>query len=429
MGYNRFAIIIVFRITLILINLWVLTYLFSREDLFYTLFFLVLALLAQIWSLVHFVNQTNRELAKFIDAMRNADYTTKFPTPANRSFEMLFERFKNTLLHYQTKETKYEAQFQFIQYIVNHIETGIIAFDESNRVVLSNTKAEEVRRDYFFGGKSSLVEALKKIDESGLIKSTNLDSSPIELVVFRKEVKLLDKKHTIFTFKDIKSHLATKEIESWQKLIRILAHEIINTLTPITSLAETSILLLKNNREINKDDIMLGLDTIKSRSSGLLTFMEDYRKLVKIPKPEKKEIDLEATISSMLALFQAELDQVNIKLDLKQKHLTADIVQLEQMLVNLITNAIQAFNKKENVIIISSELTEDRVILQIQDNGQGMDNDTLESALIPFYTTKSNGSGIGLSLVQQLMHAHQGNVSIKSELNKFTSIALNFPLS
>ena len=428
MGYNRFAIVLMIRISVILFNLWGLSYLLGRQDLSYTFIFLLVLLIFQVFYLFQFVNQTNKELTKFIDALRNSDYTTNFPRPQNRSFELLFERFKNTLEHYQNKETKYEAQFQFIQYVVNNIETGILALNDKQKVVLINSKAEDVRRNYFFDGNVKLINALLEIEETGVIKSTNPDSPLVELVVFRQEIKLLEQAHTVFTFKDIKSHLATKEIESWQKLIRILAHEIINTLTPITSLAETSLLLIDKDGQ-EKSDIKLSLDTIKSRSEGLLTFMEDYRKLVKIPQPKKEHINLQLFVDHVLVLFKKELEHITVKTDIKHLEIFADKVLLEQMTINLITNAIQAFNKQKKELVISSTASDEYIELAIKDNGQGMDQESLDNAVVPFFTTKDQGSGIGLSLVQQLMHAHQGSVVIESELDRFTVIRLRFPIN
>ena len=405
-----------------------MVYLFDRGDLLYTLIFLGLLLLVQTIGLIQFVNKTNHELSKFIHALRDTDYTAKFPKAENESFALLYERFQNTLDFYKTKETKYEAQFLFIQELIDNIETGLLALDENNKIVLINQVARHMRTDYQFEDKQGLVSILGELNDSQIVSGQDSSGQKVELLVNKSAFKLLDKPQTIFTFKDISSPLESKEIASWQKLIRILAHEIINSLTPITSLSETTLLILKNSKQTNPEDIELSLKTIKDRSEGLLTFMEDYRKLIKIPEPKPEWLDLKEKVEGILHLFQAQLNTVDISAKYDHEQIFADPVLLDQVLVNLFTNSIQALEDREiRSISIHFLHQKEWMKLTIRDSGKGMDSDILSKALIPFYTTKNTGSGIGLSLVQQILNLHKGRVELESVENEYTNVTLLFP--
>lgn len=430
MAYNKFSLYIAFRILLILVNLVALAYFFDRGDLFYTLLFLTVLVIGQTVSLIQFVNKTNSELSKFILALRDTDYTAKFPKAQSESFALLYERFQNTLDFYKTKETKYEAQFLFIQELIDNIETGLLAIDENSKIVLINQVARHMRTDYQFKGGRSLISILGSLHDSQIVSGQSTSGEKVELLVSKSSFKLLDKPQTIYTFKDISSPLESKEIASWQKLIRILAHEIINSLTPITSLSDTTLLILKKTEQPSFEDIELSLKTIKDRSEGLLTFMEDYRKLIKIPKPKPVWVNLKEKMDSILFLFKAELNNVKVVQSEMNLELLADPVLLEQVIINLITNCLQALDgKKDQQITIGYSNDKAWSEISIEDNGHGMNQEVLTKAMIPFFTTKSTGSGIGLSLVQQILNLHRGRVRIESRENEFTRITLLFPVA
>ncbi|MEO9966980.1 MAG: ATP-binding protein [Reichenbachiella sp.] len=430
MPYNRFTIYLILRIILILLTLMSISYLFNRGDLFYTLVFVSTLLVVQVILLIQFVNKTNSELSKFILALRNTDYTTKFPKAENESFALLYERFQITLDLYKKKEAKYEAQYLFIQELIDNIETGLLAFDEKNKVVVINRVARNFRADFRFEDNRSLISVLENLEDSQIIEGQSQSGQKVELLINKSTFKLFDQPQTIFTFKDISSPLETKEIESWQKLIRILAHEIINSLTPITSLSDTTLIILKNSTHYNElADIELSLKTIKDRSEGLLKFMEDYRRLVKVPPPTPELFKIKERMAGILHLFKTQLTEVEISESYFQEEIYADPVLFEQLIVNLLTNSIQAMEAKPNKKIdVLFESMGNMSCLTIRDNGCGMDADTLSKAFVPFYTTKNTGSGIGLSLIQQIVNLHQGKVEIESILNEYTAIRILLPV-
>jgi len=194
-------------------------------------------------------------------------------------------------------------------------------------------------------------------------------------------------------------------------------------------LSETTLLILKNSKHEDLDDIELSLTTIKDRSESLLTFMEDYRKLIKIPQPKPEIFDVQNSINGIIHLFQGQLEEVDVKETYENKEIYADPILLEQVLVNLLTNSIQALEATKNKSIeIDYQIDDLWMNLSLRDNGRGMDQEVLSKALIPFYTTKNTGSGIGLSLVKQIVNLHRGRVEIESVSNEFTQIKLSFPV-
>jgi nitrogen fixation/metabolism regulation signal transduction histidine kinase len=267
------------------------------------------------------------------------------------------------------------------------------------------------------------------MDNSNLIEGQKKEGQKIKLLVNRSSFLLLNKTNTIYTFKDISVPLENKEIESWQKLIRILAHEIINSLTPITSLTDTNLMIMKKmNPSETLNTLQMSMNTIKERSENLLDFMEGYRKLVKIPKPEPCTIDIKDLQNTIFTLFTSDMKDITVVFNNSTETIWADKILLEQTLVNLITNSIQAMQATKERSIEWNTYSHDHVdVIEIVDSGKGIDNDTLEKVFIPFYTTKESGSGIGLSLAQQIMKMHDGNISILSEPEHRTVVKLVFP--
>ena len=263
----------------------------------------------------------------------------------------------------------------------------------------------------------------------------------LHLVIYTTEFRLRNQTLTIASIQNIQSELEEKEMEAWQKLIRVLTHEIMNSITPISSLAKTVDEMLMNqskneNKQIDDQefiDIRDAVNTIQKRSEGLIHFVEAYRKLTRIPKPDLKQIDLKDTIHQVTRLMDREFQDQNIQVHIEDSPATltifADPEQIEQVLINLIKNSIDALaKKKEKRIRIKTVLDEQgRKVIEITDNGSGIAAEAREHIFVPFYTTKKTGSGIGLSLCRQIMRQHLGSISAYSEPKKNTTFKLLFP--
>ncbi len=261
----------------------------------------------------------------------------------------------------------------------------------------------------------------------------------LKLSIFKSEKETL----SLLSIQNIRVELEQNELDSWQKLIRVLTHEISNSISPITSLANTTkkYFVRKDTGSIMKidelDDALLhktvdSLDTIETTGRGLIDFVGKYRSLTALPQPKYEEFQIRALFDKLQTLLIEEADSNAIVLEFKSSpntlELTADFSLLEMVLINLVKNAFQAFgiSKESKVQVSAYKNIENRVVITVKDNGAGIPSDIIDDIFIPFYTTKNSGSGIGLSLSRQIMRLHSGNITVSSIPNETTVFSLVF---
>ena len=252
---------------------------------------------------------------------------------------------------------------------------------------------------------------------------------------------ILEKPHKLITLQDINSEIEQKEIEAWHKLIRILTHEIMNSITPIASLTETMQSMLTDKQGEQKalsaindetiQDIRFSLNTIQNRSEGLLHFVENYRKLTRVPKPVVEPVNISKFLGSIEKLMQETLQRhdITFSITVEDTKLTAtlDPALIEQVVINLVTNSMHALEgRKDKVIQVKGYKQENKVTLEIADNGKGIPEKELKEIFIPFFSTKKEGSGIGLSLSKQIISQHGGTIKVSSVPEKGTSFYIQF---
>jgi len=263
----------------------------------------------------------------------------------------------------------------------------------------------------------------------------------VQLSIYAIELTLRNENVKLISIQNIQSELEEKEMEAWQNLVRVLTHEIMNSVTPISSLAGIVEEELKphvvedNNEPLTKEqlgDIHLSLQTISKRSEGLIHFVKEFRSLTSIPKPRPVPIDIRTLLEELAMLHRRDLNDRGIQLTIsvypEDLTLSADKNMIEQVLINLIRNAIQAFeDQEEKKIEIKVFVNEkSRAVIAVKDNGTGIDPEAMEKIFIPFFTTKKSGSGIGLSLSRQIMRVHQGTLTVKSTVGKGTEFFMRF---
>ena len=250
-----------------------------------------------------------------------------------------------------------------------------------------------------------------------------------------------DKKYKLFNINDIKSQLEEGEMDTWQKMIRVLTHEIMNSVAPITSLGNSLKRFLmeqgapKLSADISMQDvtrILHGLDVIEERGHGLMDFINDYRKLTKLPKPVFKKVEVEGWLKKNCLLVQNRVEEEKIDLEVVKNHTNREFIGdeklLSQVLINLLNNAMDALKNRDNkkIILKISDNPEGNLIISVTDNGKGISGEEFDQIFLPFYTTKEDGSGIGLSLSRQIMRMHKGNVNARSVPGKQTTFQLVF---
>jgi len=451
MVYKNFRFNIVLRIAFLILSIGALFYFITNFDIIITPILVGVFIFIQIFSLINYVDKTNRDLSSFFESIRFSEFTRKFHIQGmGKSFDELNKAFNDVISEFQKVRSEKEEHYQYLQSILQNIDVSIIAFQKDGTVEMINKSAKKLfqvsslKNINILQNKSpELVSSLLglKPGENTLVKINEKDDL-LQLIISGTEFKINDRVIILATIKNIQNELEEQEAESWQKIISVLTHEIMNSITPITSLSSTVSGMLKLTTTNGDDspvfdqetseEIYMAVKTIHKRSSGLLDFVNTYRNLTRLPKPNFKIVRVGEVLSDLMPLFEHESKNSNIKInysiepeDLK---FSIDTNQIEQVLINLINNSVNALSDNANgVIQINSFLNKrGRVTVQVSDNGKGILPDVLDKIFIPFFTTKKKGSGIGLSLSRQIMRMHGGSINVHSELNVGTTFTLTF---
>ena len=445
MTFNTFRISILIRLSFIIINTFLLVWLF-QEQKYITAFIASGVLVSQIFLIIKYIEQTNRKLSHFFDNIKYNDFTSSFVSEnTGESFKQLNKSFNQVITQFQKTRAEKEEHYNQLQTIIQHISIGILTYRKDGTVDIYNNVVKKIFKINNFKNineLSTIEENLPEIflnlqqNDSKLIK-VFLDDELLQLSVQATEFKKKGEEYLLVSVKNIHSELEHKEIESWQKLIRVLTHEIMNSITPISSLASTVKELLPEDTQvkINSEDLSdmhYALNTINRRSKGLLNFVEIYRDLTRIPKPIFSDVIVKDLLfeSKLMLLHKSDVKDLQISIDTMPEEISiaADQSLIEQVLINLLINAVYALKEiKDPQIIISARYNKnERVIIEIADNGSGIKSELMDKIFMPFFTSKKEGSGIGLSLSRQIMHLHKGNIFAKSIEGKGSVFTLVF---
>ena len=451
MVFKRFRIQVIFRIVLLTFSIFLIYHIYYQTRYNISLFILGLIIIGQIILLVRYVERTNRRLSQFLQSIRHSDFSSSFTDPdLGKSFDGLSKEFNQIIEDFKRNRAEKEEHFNYLQTVVQHISIGIIVFTKDGKVDIINNafkKLLKIRSIRFINDlaviKDDLPEALLKLNagDKTLIK-VFLQDELLQLAVSTTEFRMRGEDFVLVSLQNISSELDEKEIESWQKLIRVLTHEITNSITPISSLASTvREMLLKEEdefvqlRELDEEgieNIEVAITTIQNRSQGLLNFVEVYRNLTRIPKPNFRYFPLSEVFTRSKHLLKPKMDELGINCYVKvfppDLMITADPDLLDQVIINLMLNAIDAVKEMEKpeIEILATLNQSNRIVIDFQDNGYGIKPDILDKIFMPFFTSKKNGSGIGLSLSRQIMHLHKGSISVKSKPEEGTVFTLTF---
>jgi len=411
---------------------------------------LLIAIAFQISLLIKLI-ESNQNSYSVFSSIQFDDVLGSFKTTSSDLTALRFRDELNdavTKLRISKKEKERDSEYQFFKNIVQHVGIGILTFKKDGSILLINSAAKRLLHvskadtiDELREMSEPLVEAFLKLKTGGrelvLLKYGDDD---VQLSIFAIELTLRGEVVKLISMNNIKTELEEKEMEAWQNLVRVLTHEIMNSVTPISSLAgvveEELNQQLKGSTEVHlkkeaAEDMHLSLQTISRRSEGLIRFVKEFRNLTQIPQPRLVTIQVKNLLDEMAMLHKKELadKHISISVSVVPEDLTINVDKsmIEQVLINLIKNAIQAFDKEETKNIhLSGFLEEDTPAIVVRDNGSGIDEEALEKIFIPFFSTKKTGSGIGLSLSKQIMRKHEGRISVKSKLGEGTEFSLRF---
>lgn len=445
---KRFRLLIAIRIIL-LSGTIALFFFFLLNQSAYLIVAVILGLLIiyQIYRLFYQFDRTNQELTRFLGAIRYSDFSQSFSSPEkSNSFKELERSFSEIIDQFRKTRAEKEEQTRYLQTIVQHVGVGLLSFDQGGNVELINNAAKRllnvtVLRDITSLSEISpeLLDIIRKLRNGDHITvpfRKNDDENKL-LSLYATEFKRKGKSYTLLSLQDIRSEMEEQELEAWQKLTRVLTHEIMNSITPISSLSSTlnSIISEKNGPELSDDtweDIRLGLSTIEKRSKALIRFVEDYRKFTRVRTPQISSFAVKDLFDRVHRLIDPLLERKHIRFRQniipKDLELHADQDLVEQALINIIKNATQSIDSQENAeILLQAEIGKDsRLIIQVQDNGPGIPDEVREKIFVPFYSTRNSGSGIGLSLCKQIMRMHNGTITVQSKPDVKTTFTLKF---
>jgi two-component system, NtrC family, nitrogen regulation sensor histidine kinase NtrY len=449
---NRFFINILIRVFFIILSCLVLGIILPhlRQGYYYTVSGIIFLILFQTYWLNKKVNKTNSDLEKFLVSVQNQDSSILFPKiGTNKSFRLLHERLNGLINSIQTANIKSDRNEHLMQSLADHIDVGIIAFYNTGSIEICN----QVARRYLMLTNPKQINTIKEKNEElfriintispgkEILHKLIIDNFSKNILIKSVEFKYDNKTLKLVSFQDITNELDKKELDSWLKLIRVLTHEIMNSISPITSLTKviSGYFRQKDNEEpippenIDKqiiDKTLFGLNTIEETGKGLLDFVNKYRSFTTLPKPNKSQFAIGDLFESCILLMKTCISEnitITTNVEPGNAMLVADYSQIEQVLINLIKNATDAIsNKNEGFIKLKAISSSSENIIQVVDNGIGISNDIMENIFIPFYTTKENGSGIGLSLAKQIMQNHNGIISVNSAVNGGTILTLKF---
>ena len=445
--YINFAI----RLILLTANIFLLVLGFLRGIEYLTLINLAVLLIIQLFLLVRKFNSLNKELLRFFESIESDDSGLIFQKKTgNKNLDAIYRNFDS--INRKIKEIKLEnikSNLHF-QNLVEHVSTGIIQFDDKGNVEVIN----KVAKDFFQCGD---IKNLRNLDQKAFGISSKLlnlklgSSKSIKIIIngtsailnFKiSEFKVEEECKKLISFQNIKAELELNETDSWKKLIRVLTHEIMNSTAPISSSIKVISSLLKHDKsdkiksmdEISKEDItntVRGLGIIEERSEGLNKFVKSYRELTKNIEPYFSDFKIIEIFKSVEFLFAEDFKNAKIKFQFQVQPegliLKADKNLVEQVIINLVKNSIESTrdSMKREICLYSFEQN-NKISIRVTDTGEGISMEDSDKIFIPFYSSKEEGSGIGLSLSRQIMQLHNGSITFESKQGTKTEFILKF---
>lgn len=436
------------RIALLAVSIFLLSnFILNGSGVFLISLFIILVL-AQFILLVRYSESSFKKVRQFLDNIKQDNYNNVYPVKFDGTdTDDLHIEFNAILAKLQEDQAEKEANYQYFRSVFQHLSIGLITFDEVGKVQIVNTAAKRMLNIQFLSNihevekiNRELHHAIHNLRTGGseLIKIAHPDGI-MQLSVYVIELVLRDTKFKLVSLQNIQSELEEKEMEAWQNLVRVLTHEIMNSIAPISSLAATVKGDIAHKLDIDVpvpshelEEYFMALETIEKRSEGMINFVSDFRSLAHIPTPKFQTIQLKNLFGQLETLLQHQFENHKIlfktTIEPEELILFGDQNLIEQVLINLIQNAIHAVEESVmRVISLEAFIDESgKIIIEVTDSGKGIEEDALSKIFIPFFTTKKKGSGIGLSLSKQIMRRHKGNIQVRSKLGQGTTFKLIF---
>lgn len=450
MVFKHFSRRLLGRTVLLLASLSTLAYFSLLPGFHATSLIVFLIVCYQVFDMLSVINKTNSELTRFVDALRSGDFSQRFAfDKEGHGFKELGQAFAEIMQKYAKSRTTQEQELRHLRALIEHVPVPLLSVSERHQIRLWNNSARRLFGEAEIGANQDL--SVYGQDFADLVESVQpgerrvinfaLDNMIRQFTVQATQVIQNGRQETLISLQDIQSEIDQTQITAWQDLVRVLTHEIMNSITPVTSLANTAAdlathakqdldgLLVANTSEKNViaetlDDVSDAVNTVARRSDNLMQFVTSYRRLTRLPPADRKTITISAFLQDIFDLLQPQWqkNRISAKFHVTPPTLSAqlDRSMIEQLLLNLLKNAEQALlsdsdSSAKRSILINAHLNK-RGYLEVivEDSGPGIEPDLREQVFVPFYTTKREGSGVGLALTRQVMSAHGGSVRLSN---------------
>ena len=414
----------------------VASYLFYEHELYFCVFFSCVLALVIMACLVSIYYSSIRRMERVIGSIRHGDFMLNFSAAGRSEVERkMVESLNEVILRFRTDLSEKQEKHQYFETLLDTVDTSMLVADKQGVVMWMNRAGVQD----LCGHAIHQLDELKVLNPDFPLLLKALQPGEVKVIRIYKEEVMQDLAVTVTEYstpaadlrlinlKNIRSILEENEMEAWQKLVRVLTHEIMNSITPIISLSDT-LCERAIQQGMEEESLMLqGMKTIHRRSKGLMVFVENYRKLSRLSTPMLAPVEVGELLGDIKKLFSLSKVRYIYKVEDESRKLMIDRSQMEQVLINLLKNAGEACMDQPNpeVLVETDYQTENHIFrLSVTDNGCGILPEVVDRIFIPFFTTKPTGSGIGLSLCKQIMTLHGGSIRVKSELGKGSCFTL-----
>jgi len=435
---KRYFYNLIIRLALISLTCFLLCLSFFIYPNYSVIIILGILFIYQVVVLARYLNAINKKLENFFLFYLSGEVTsTNIRRTKKDEFSSLYMYFDLINDKLEQARLKNEIQNNYFKTIVDETAVGLISFKTDGSVELFNEAAKKIfgiqvlrnlrKLNNVKDGFSEMLIEMESNDRK--LISLIQDGELIQLATKKVKFKAMNEELHLVSFQNIKPELEEREIESWQRLIRVLTHEIMNSMTPIVTLVGT---IVKKLRRKNKSELIdpqevtseimqktvKGLDLIDSRGKGLISFVQNYRSITRLPKPDFKIVNIKDLFQRVTSLFESQFEVTGIDLRINchpSLFMNADGALLEQVIINLVKNSSEALDDIESPFVeLTAHSVQDQMVMQVSDNGRGIPSELIDDIFVPFFTTKQSGSGIGLSLSRQIIRLHGGSMTVQS---------------
>ncbi len=452
MGFSSFRANVLMRVGLLVGLCWVVVWSILAGSLLATPVACGVLIVIGTVELIRYVEKTASELRVFLSSVAHHDYSTPAAPPhKGRVFAQLQEAYRMLAGEFRRLNLQKAANLEYLEAVFEHVGVALCCFDGQGLVRMFNEPARRLFGLPYLHSRQTLARVDERLPDligqlgSGerTLLSVRRGDDVLQLLLYATEFTLMGQRYKLVSFQNIRGELDRQEVDSWQKLIRILTHEIMNSVTPITSLSR----LLRDTlidesgtppafRTLlpqQQSDVLRGIAAIESRSSGLLDFVRAYRSFAILPSPQFADVEVRDLLERVRTLMSQEMEADKIALELRYEdqelRISVDAGQIEQVLINLVRNALDALAGRPapRIVLRGARAARDEILLQVIDNGSGIAPEHLDNIFVPFFTTKRQGTGVGLAVSRQLVQMNGGLISVRSEPGEGSTFTLKFP--